>query len=285
MFRCPMHRNALRRSRPTRAALPRVPPPRIHFQATASRRAKLPAPLRSTADGGVEAPSAIRWGSHRFSTIATSRSVCHSPRSRFVAMTGDAMRQSIAILLWLLLFPPVFAQPPDPLPARPITRDDVLLLVVGIDFDDTHQRELDRWSDDYKDWQEWADKYLNRRQWVMHPFPLIHSGGFTLSVHGRRAPSGKARFPPLWLEARLPQQASPSVERDSLAGRLQFVRELEGRLRGRAHSRGDCGFEKSRNAAPQDRAVRAHSYRRPLDHGAGPIEFRSLWSRRRAHHD
>jgi hypothetical protein len=118
------------------------------------------------------------------------------------------------ILLWTLFVPPAFAQEPDSLPARPIALGDLHLVTpVVYELDGTNARELDRWIHEYKSWQEWAEKWLNRRQWVMHPFPYPFWKEspflFTYVASPRVKPD-----PPRWLEAVCLQQESPSVESD-----------------------------------------------------------------------
>jgi hypothetical protein len=71
-------------------------------------------------------------------------------------------------LICLVFSQPAAAQTTEPLPSRPIALWAAPPAPAQHVLDD---EELARWIKDYKAWQEWDAEWINRRQWVMHPFP------------------------------------------------------------------------------------------------------------------
>jgi hypothetical protein len=72
---------------------------------------------------------------------------------------------------------------------------------------------LDAWIHDYTLWREWADKWINRRQWVVHPFPYPfwkESPELFAYVAARRVEPE----PPIGLESACTQAPYSSAGRD-----------------------------------------------------------------------
>jgi hypothetical protein len=118
------------------------------------------------------------------------------------------MRNWIGIVLIAVVFvQPAWAQAPEPLPAG---------APAVIEPDDVNRRELEKWIQEHTAWQEWAETWLNRRQWVLHPFPYPFWKG-TASLFSYVAAPRVEPEPPPWLEAACVQMAWSSADRDPLA--------------------------------------------------------------------
>jgi hypothetical protein len=95
----------------------------------------------------------------------------------------------------------------------------VLLAVPALaqtsDVDDQKQQQLDQWVQDYAAWQQWADEWLNRRQWVLHPFPYPFWKG-TASLFSYVATPRVEPAPPDWLPDACAEWASSSIDNPAL---------------------------------------------------------------------
>ena len=78
--------------------------------------------------------------------------------------------------VWIALLCVAFSQPPaapfpEPLPARPIAAWAQPIAAERPAPNPLDDETLDTWIHDYTRWRAWAEKWINRRQWVAHPFP------------------------------------------------------------------------------------------------------------------
>jgi hypothetical protein len=111
------------------------------------------------------------------------------------------MAKRLGIILVCVIFvQPAFAQEPD----------------------EINWRELEQWIHDYQAWQKWAEKWLNRRQWVLHPFPYPFWKD-TPSLFSYVAPPRIEPEPPQWLDAACLQWAAASVASTPLAEGCQLL--------------------------------------------------------------
>jgi len=103
---------------------------------------------------------------------------------------ADALRTTVVILAVLAGSSSASAQTPDPdaqvIAGRTIPVAAQATRAPGLPFWDTaaHQEELDKWIEEFTDWQEWAATWGNRRE-----------PGWFRSARSRRAKPD----PPLWL--------------------------------------------------------------------------------------
>jgi hypothetical protein len=138
--------------------------------------------------------------------------------------TATTMNNCVGIILVCLMFvQPAFAQAPDPLPARPMTMGNSWWVIPPVvDPDERSERELERWVQEYMAWQEWAEKWLNRPQWVLHPFPYPFWKD-SPSLFSYVASTRVKPDPPMWLEATCVQWASSAADSDPLVEGCQLL--------------------------------------------------------------
>ena len=118
------------------------------------------------------------------------------------------------VFLSALLQEPVSAQTPAPLPSRAIAAG--LPAVATVDPGAVDDRALEQWIRDYRAWQEWAARWINRRQWVMHPFPYPFWKD-SPDVFSYVAPRRPEPVPPAGLEVECARWSGSSTERSPRA--------------------------------------------------------------------
>ena len=177
-------------------------------------------------------------------------------------MTQVGIRMGTA-LVCLILCRPGFAQTPDPLPSRPIAAPAVPIVAGGLDAG-----ALRTWIHDYTAWQDWAEKWLNRRQWIAHPFPYPFwkdNPDFFSYIAPRRVEPP----PPAGLEAACAERAASSTARDTLGQSCRLLTVWKD----------DYVTQRIRWAVAAVRAQKDDTSRsRFLEH----IHFASLWTNMQA---
>lgn len=169
------------------------------------------------------------------------------------------------ILVCVMFIQPALAQAPDLLPARPITMGHSWWVIpTVVDADEVNEQEVERWVQEYKAWQEWAGDWLNKRQWVLHPFPYPFWKE-TPSLFSYVASPRVKPEPPISLEATCVQWISSSTESDPLAEGCRLLTDWKDDY-ATQRIRAEIALSRTRENKPPRTALYEH------------IHFASLWT-------